>query len=80
MEEEYNNRSRKVGFLSANKMPLRQHEMVYVFKEKGGTYNPQKTEGKPHTHGGRNSAGLYSENVEKYKQSTKAITRTQPQS
>ena len=39
-------KSRKVGFLSANKMPLRQHEMMYVFKEKGGTYNPQKTEGK----------------------------------
>jgi len=39
-------KSRKVGFLSANKMPLRQHENIYVFKEKGGTYNPQKTEGK----------------------------------
>ena len=37
-----------MGFLSANKMPLRQHEMMYVFKEKGGTYNPQKTEGKPY--------------------------------
>lgn len=41
-------KSRKVGFLSANKMPLRQHEMIYVFKDKGGTYNPQKTEGKPY--------------------------------
>ena len=41
-------KSRKVGFLSANKMPLRQHENVYVFKDKGGTYNPQKTEGKPY--------------------------------
>merc|ERR1711935_418441 len=38
-------KSRKVGFLSANKMPLRQHENIYVFKDKGGTYNPQKTEG-----------------------------------
>ncbi len=38
-------KSRKVGFLSANKMPLRQHEMMYVFKDKGGTYNPQKTQG-----------------------------------
>ena len=38
-------KSRKVGFLSANKMPLRKHEMVYIFKEKGGTYNPQKTTG-----------------------------------
>tara|TARA_R110000796_G_scaffold91016_6_gene195123 strand:+ start:308 stop:1036 length:729 start_codon:yes stop_codon:yes gene_type:complete len=41
-------KSRKVGFLSANKMPLRQHENIYVFKDKVGTYNPQKTEGKPY--------------------------------
>jgi hypothetical protein len=26
-------KSRKVGFLSANKMPLRKHEMIYVFGE-----------------------------------------------
>ena len=41
-------KSRKVGFLSANKMPLRQHENIYVFKDQCGTYNPQKTEGKPY--------------------------------
>ncbi len=41
-------KSRKVGFLSANKMPLRQHEMIYVFKDKGGTYNPQKVDGEPY--------------------------------
>ena len=41
-------KSRKVGFLSANKMPLRQHENIYVFKDKQGTYHPQKTEGKPY--------------------------------
>ena len=43
-----------VGFMSANKCPLRIHEMVYVFgKPSGGnkTYNPQKTEGKPYTRG-----------------------------
>jgi hypothetical protein len=28
-------KSRKVGFLSANKMPLRKHEMVYVFADDG---------------------------------------------
>lgn len=39
-------KSRKVGFLSANKMPLRQHENIYLFKPEGGTYNPQKTKGK----------------------------------
>jgi site-specific DNA-methyltransferase (adenine-specific) len=41
-------KSRKVGFLSANKQPLRQHENMYVFKKEQGTYNPQKTEGKPY--------------------------------
>ena len=41
-------KSRKVGFLSANKQPLRQHENIYIFKDKTGTYNPQKTEGKPY--------------------------------
>ena len=41
-------KSRKVGFLSANKMPLRQHENIYVFKDEVGTYNPQKTKGKPY--------------------------------
>mgnify|MGYP003635056365 CR=1 FL=1 len=40
------------GFLSANKCPLRSHEMVYVFgKPSGGTktYNPQKTKGEPYS-------------------------------
>ena len=40
-----------VGFMSANKCPLRKHEMMYIFgKPSGGkkTYNPQKTEGKPY--------------------------------
>jgi site-specific DNA-methyltransferase (adenine-specific) len=40
-----------VGFMNANKMPLRLHEMMYVFgKPSGGnkTYNPQKTPGKPY--------------------------------
>jgi len=41
-------KSRKVGFLSANKQPLRQHELLYIFKESKGTYNPQKTKGKPY--------------------------------
>tara|TARA_R110002012_G_scaffold19388_1_gene70099 strand:- start:661 stop:1524 length:864 start_codon:yes stop_codon:yes gene_type:complete len=55
-------KSKKVGFLSANKMPLRQHELVYIFKEKQGTYNPQKTEGKPYT-ATRKNANIYSEKI-----------------
>jgi len=41
-------KTNSVGFLSANKMPLRLHEMIYVFSNPGGgkkTYNPQKTYG-----------------------------------
>jgi site-specific DNA-methyltransferase (adenine-specific) len=38
-----------VGFLNANRQPLRGHEMVYVFYKKQPTYNPQKTEGKPYS-------------------------------
>ena len=51
-------KTRKVGFLNANKMPLRQHENLYIFKEEQGIYNPQMTEGKPnHSQGeGKNSA------------------------
>jgi site-specific DNA-methyltransferase (adenine-specific) len=41
-------KSKAVGFLDANRNPLRAHEMIYIFKKKGGTYNPQKTEGEPY--------------------------------
>jgi DNA modification methylase len=44
-------KSHNAGFFNANKMPLRNHEMIYVFgKPLGGskTYNPQKIEGKPY--------------------------------
>jgi DNA modification methylase len=57
-----------VGFLSANKCPLRIHEMVYVFgKPSGGnkTYNPQKTEGKPYRYDttGKKSAEIYGDGL-----------------
>jgi len=32
------NKSNGVGFLSANKQPLRSHEMIYVFSKKGAYY------------------------------------------
>lgn len=37
-----------VGFLNANRMPLRAHENILVFYKKLPTYNPQKTKGKPY--------------------------------
>lgn len=37
-----------VGFLNANRMPLRAHENILVFYEKLPTYKPQKAKGKPY--------------------------------
>ena len=33
------NKPNGVGFLSANKQPLRSHELIYVFAKKGAFYN-----------------------------------------
>lgn len=41
-------KSNPVGFLNANKMPLRAHENIMVFYKKLPTYHPQMTKGKPY--------------------------------
>jgi site-specific DNA-methyltransferase (adenine-specific) len=48
-------KSLAVGFLDANRRPLRAHEQMLVFCQqwKSSTYNPQFIEGKPHKRGGR---------------------------
>lgn len=38
-------KQRGVSFLSANKMPMRSHEMVYVFSKAGAFYNRKDIEG-----------------------------------
>jgi site-specific DNA-methyltransferase (adenine-specific) len=38
-------KSSGVGFLTANKMPLRSHEMIYVFAKKGANYTRVDIEG-----------------------------------
>ena len=38
-------KSNGVGFLSANKMPLRSHEMIYIFSKKGAYYKRIDIEG-----------------------------------
>jgi DNA modification methylase len=54
-----------VGFLQAKNLPLRIHEMIYIFGNKNATkktYNPQMTVGKPYSHGGSRksaNAGIY---------------------
>lgn len=42
------NKMRGVSFLSANKMPMRSHEMIYVFAKKGATYYRKDIEGEPY--------------------------------
>lgn len=37
------------GFLNASKMPLKAHELIYIFYQKLPCYNPQKTKSKPYT-------------------------------
>ena len=37
-----------MGFLNANKMPLRDYEIISVFYKKSPTYNPQFAEGTPY--------------------------------
>lgn len=39
-----------VGFLNANRMPLRAHENILVFYERLPEYHPQKTKGNPYIH------------------------------
>ena len=38
-----------VSFLTANKMPMRSHEMIYVFSKAGSNYYRKDVEGKPYT-------------------------------
>jgi site-specific DNA-methyltransferase (adenine-specific) len=38
----------KVGFMDANRRPMRQHEDVLIFYKKHPIYNPQKTKGTPY--------------------------------
>ena len=59
-----------VGFLNANRMPLREHENILVFYKRLPIYNPQKTKGKPYkakphrqtTNYGEYSSGFLTEN------------------
>ena len=42
------NKMRGVSFLSANKMPMRCHELIYVFSKKGANYTRVDVEGEPY--------------------------------
>jgi len=65
------NKSRGVGFLCANKQPLRSHELIYVFSKKGAYYKRIDIEGDfPAYVGSHSSAKIYNlekPNLEGYK-------------
>jgi site-specific DNA-methyltransferase (adenine-specific) len=54
------NKSRKVGFLSANKQPMRSHENIYIFSKKGAYYKRVDIEGDfPAWVGSHSSSKIY---------------------
>ena len=53
-------KSNGVGFLTANKMPLKSHEMIYVFSKLGANYNRVDIEGDfPKGGGGISKSSVY---------------------
>jgi hypothetical protein len=55
------NKQRGVSFLAANKMPMRSHEMIYVFSKKGASYNRIDITGdfKPYSRSGKGISRQY---------------------
>lgn len=54
----WNKVGKATGFLNAQDMPLRSHELILVFYRQLPTYNPQKYIGRPnHSRGGRHARG-----------------------
>lgn len=61
-----------VGFLSANKMPMRSHENIYVFSKEGAYYNRIDISGDfPYNGGGRTSDNVYGTTYENAKTNNK---------
>jgi site-specific DNA-methyltransferase (adenine-specific) len=52
-------KGRGVSFLSANKMPMRSHEMMYVFSKAGATYQRVDISGEPYTTTGNSGSKVY---------------------
>jgi DNA modification methylase len=70
-----------VGFLSANKMPLRSHELIYVFSKKGAYYKRINIEGDfPNTRRGKGTKPTNVYNVMPTFSSTTSTTERCPKS
>lgn len=70
-------KTRRGGFLNANKAPLRSHENVLVFYKKAPTYHPQKTTGHPKKTTTR-KAGIFSESYGESRESSYSSTERYP--
>jgi site-specific DNA-methyltransferase (adenine-specific) len=66
------------GFLNANKMPMRNHELILVFYRKLPTYNPQMVVGKMRMKGSKK--GNATTNYGSYEGKTKVDDQYYPQS
>jgi DNA modification methylase len=74
-------KSNGVGFLSANKQPLRSHEMIYVFSKKGAYYKRINIEGDfPNTRRGKGTKPTNVYNVMPTFSSTTSTTERCPKS
>jgi len=74
------NKSRGVGFLCANKMPLRSHELIYVFSKKGAYYKRIDIEGdfpetvkEGHIRSKPETIGIYGKDYKDISKSNKGI-------
>ena len=54
-------KNRATGHLLANKRPLNNIELISVFSNGVGTYNPQKTKGEPYVKGRQGTSSIYLE-------------------
>ena len=55
-----------VGVFNCNKMPLRSHEMIYIFNNGKSSYNPQKVSGEPYyRHREERKDGIYGVSIPK---------------
>ena len=52
-------KGRGVSFLSANKMPMRSHEMIYVFSKAGAFYARKDIPGTPYSTSGNSPGRIY---------------------
>ena len=73
-------KSRAVGFLQANKMPMRSHELIYVFSKKGAYYKRVDIEGdfpesvkEGHIRSKPETIGIYGKDYKDVSKSNKGI-------